>query len=89
MASSEREWRISEREYDSLTDEQIDDILDDTGRDDPHGKYTAAEVYAIARDLKEARRLFRDLLKAKMIHNAGKLLVQEFLAGSQPMEDME
>lgn len=89
MASNEREWRISEREYDSLSDEQIDDILDDTGRDDPYGDYTAAEVYAIARDLKEARRLFRDLLRAKMIHNAGKLIVQEFLAGIQPMEDME
>ncbi len=89
MASSEREWRISERDYVTLTDEQIDEILDETGRDVPYGDYTAAEVYAIARDLKEARRLFRDLLKAKMIHNAGKLLVQEFLAGSQPMEDME
>jgi hypothetical protein len=82
MATSEREWRLSEREYTPLTDDKLDDILDDTGRDSPYGYHTDADVYAIARDLKSARKLFRDLLTAQMLNPAAYRSVQDFLAGN-------
>lgn len=58
MATTSREWRINEREYEPLTDERIIELLDDTGDDCPAMNFTAAEVYAALRELREHREAF-------------------------------
>lgn len=57
MADNEREWRINDREYERLSDEQLVAILDDTGKECPDGNYTPAQVYSMARSLRANRQL--------------------------------
>jgi len=57
MTESERDWRISGREYTPLTEEELVAILDDTGHDTPIGNYTPDQVYRCARGLRAARQL--------------------------------
>lgn len=54
---SERDYRISGRDWEPLTDERIEEILDDTGSDRPNDDYCAAEVYALAREVRDRRRM--------------------------------
>ena len=65
MADTERDWRLSEREWEPLTDDELEDILDDTGRDCPSGSYCAADVYALAREVKQKRDDVSAVVKAK------------------------
>lgn len=55
--TDEREFRLHGRDWESVPDDRLDEILDDTGRDNPYGDYTPAEVYALARELRDLRRL--------------------------------
>lgn len=57
MSESERDWRISGREWEPLSDQRIEDILDDTGRDAPGSDFSPAEVYALAREVVDRRRM--------------------------------
>lgn len=58
MSDNERDWRINEREYTRITDDELIAILDDTGADNPaNDSYTPDRVYAMARGLRDARRL--------------------------------
>lgn len=52
---TEREYRIGGREWCPLSDERLEAVLDDTGSDHPAGDYCAAEVYALAREVRALR----------------------------------
>lgn len=52
---TERDFRINGRDWEPLGDSHIEDILDDTGSDNPAGDYSPAEVYALAREVRQHR----------------------------------
>ena len=53
---SERQWRISGRDWKPLTSERLEAVLYDLGEETPDNNVTPDEVYCLAREVRAARR---------------------------------